>query len=114
MTIRDAVPGDADAIARLLDQLGYATDPRSVSRRLARLGQSGADRLFVAEIDGEVVGLAGIHVSPSVEYDEDAAKVSALVVDEAHRRSGIGQALVRRVEEEARARSCCALLSARR
>jgi N-acetylglutamate synthase-like GNAT family acetyltransferase len=109
MTIRDAVSGDADAIARLLDQLGYATDSGAVSRRLARLESSEADRLFVAEVDGEVVGLAGIHVSPSVEYDEDAAKISALVVDETHRRRGIGEALVRRVEEEARARDCCLL-----
>jgi GNAT superfamily N-acetyltransferase len=109
MTIRDATRGDANAIARLLDQLGYATDADAVSRRLTRLEASESDRLFVAELDGQVVGLAGIHVSPSVEYDEDAAKISALVVDEAHRRRGIAAALVRRVEEEARARGCCVL-----
>jgi GNAT superfamily N-acetyltransferase len=104
--IRDARDGDAPAIGRLLEQLGYPADPAAVSRRLARFGSSGADRLFVAEVEDEVVGLAGIHVSPSLEYDGDAAKVSALVVDERHRRRGIATALLRRVEHEARARGC--------
>ena len=75
-------------------------------RRLERLGASAADRLFVADHNGAVVGFAGIHVSPSFEYDRDAAKVSAIVVDERHRRSGVGRALLAAVETEARARGC--------
>ena len=106
MRIRDADRADAAAIARLLGQLGYPADAEEIPRRLARLQRSGADRLFVAEIDGEVVGLAGIHVAPSVEYDADAAKVSAIVVDERFRRRGVGRALLEAVEEEARARGC--------
>jgi GNAT superfamily N-acetyltransferase len=106
LTIRDARAEDASALTRLLDQLGYATDDEAVSRRLERLERSGSDRLFVADLGGEVVGLAGIHVSPSLEHDADAAKVSAIVVDEAHRRQGIGEALMDAVEREARARRC--------
>lgn len=75
-----------------------------MTRRLARLYTGAADRLFVAEVDGRVVGLAGIHVSPSVEHDGDAAKVSAIVVDESFRRQGLGRALLGAVESEARAR----------
>jgi GNAT superfamily N-acetyltransferase len=104
--IRTATDGDVAAVTRLLGQLGYPADEEPVARRLQRLVQSPADALFVAEVDGEVVGLAGIHVSPSLEYDEDAAKVSAIVVDEAHRRSGVGRALLEAVEDEARRRGC--------
>ena len=109
MIIRDARIDDVPALTRLLDQLGYATDEEAVSRRLERLAASDADRLFVAEEGGAVVAVAGIHVSRSIEYDRDAAKVSALVVDEEHRRRGIGEALMARIEEEARARGCVLL-----
>jgi GNAT superfamily N-acetyltransferase len=106
VTIRDVEETDAEAIARLLGQLGYPAEPGVVSRRLARMQASDADRLFVAEVDCTVVGLAGIHVSPSVEYDGDAAKVSAIVVDESSRRRGVGRALLEAVEAEAQARNC--------
>jgi GNAT superfamily N-acetyltransferase len=93
----------------LLGQLGYVADELAVRRRLERIAASDADRLFVAEIDGRVVGLAGLHVSLSVEYDQDAAKVSAIVVDDAFRRQGVGAALFNAVEEEARRRGCALL-----
>jgi GNAT superfamily N-acetyltransferase len=106
MTIREVEQTDAPAVARLLAQLGYPAEEAAVGRRLARLEASAADRLFVAELDGAVVGLAGIHVSPSVEDDRDAAKVSAIVVEDAFRRRGVGRALLEAVEAEARARGC--------
>jgi ribosomal protein S18 acetylase RimI-like enzyme len=73
---------------------------------MARLAASKSDRLVVAELDGEVVGLASLHVSLSVEYDEPAAKLSAIVIDERHRRRGVGEALVTALEAEARERGC--------
>ena len=102
LTIRDARPGDAEALASLIGQLGYPTSAKAVARRMERLRTSKADRLVVAERDGAVVGLASLHTSLSVEYDEPAAKLSAIVVDERHRRRGIGQALVEAMETEAR------------
>ena len=103
LTVRDARPGDAEAIADLLGQLGYPTEPRAVESRLERLIIVG-DRVVVAELDEQVVGLAQLHVSPSIEYEQPAAKISALVVDESHRGAGIGRALVDAMEAEARVR----------
>ena len=105
MEIRDARPDDSPAIADLLGQLGYPAAPEAVAARLPRQRDAG-DRILVAEVDGRVVGLADLHVSPSLEYDEPVGKLAALVVDEAHRRDGIGHALVEAMEAEARARGC--------
>jgi N-acetylglutamate synthase-like GNAT family acetyltransferase len=107
-TIRDARPDDADAIARLLDQLGYPTDPTAVESRLERLRIVG-DRLVVAEVDGEVVGLAQLHVSPTMALERPAAKIDGLVVDESYRGRGVGRALVAEMEAEARVRGCSLL-----
>jgi N-acetylglutamate synthase-like GNAT family acetyltransferase len=107
MTIRDARAEDAEALAELIGQLGYPTTAEAVARRVAQLQASDADRVVVAELDGEIVGLASLHVSLSVEYDEPAAKLSAIVVDESHRRRRIGEALVAAMEAEARERGCC-------
>jgi GNAT superfamily N-acetyltransferase len=71
----------------------------------------------VAEVDGEVVGLAHLQVTPTIEYDRPAAKIAALVVDESHRGEGIGRLLVETLEHEARARGCVVMFlttSARR
>jgi GNAT superfamily N-acetyltransferase len=104
-TIRDARPADADAIARLLTQLGYPTETEAVASRLDRLLIVG-DRVVVAEVDGAVVGLAHLQVTPAIERDRPAAKLGALVVDEAQRGHGIGRALVEAMEAEARRRGC--------
>jgi GNAT superfamily N-acetyltransferase len=105
LTIRDAQAVDAEQIARLLAQLGYPTHGSAVEPRLERLRIVG-DRVVVADLDGAVVGLAHLHVTPAIERDRPAAKIGALVVDEAHRGHGIGRALVEEMEAEARTRGC--------
>ena len=104
-TVRDARPKDSAGIAHLLGQLGYPTAADAVTERTRRLLAAG-DRLVVAELDGRVVGLARLHVSASLEYETPGGQLAALVVDEHHRGSGIGRALVEAMEAEARARRC--------
>jgi GNAT superfamily N-acetyltransferase len=93
-------------IAALLTQLGYPASAEAVVQRVERLVSSDADCLVVGDVDGDVVGFASVHISLSIEYDEPAAKLSALVVDEQHRRGGIGAMLVAELEARARRRDC--------
>ncbi len=107
LKIRDARRGDAQALAALVGQLGYRASPAGVARRVERLASSEADRVVIAELDGEIVGLASVPTSLSIEHDRPAAKLSAIVVDERHRRRGIGYRLAAEMEAEARRRGCC-------
>jgi GNAT superfamily N-acetyltransferase len=108
LTIRDAEPTDAAAMADLLGQLGYPAGAGAVESRLERLVIVG-DRVIVAELDGRVAGFAHLHVSPAIEYDRPAAKLGALVVAESLRGRGVGRALVHEAEAEARTRGCVLL-----
>lgn len=92
-------------MAGLLTQLGYPVEAPTVEARLQRLAVVG-DRVVVAELEGEVVGLGHLQVAPTIEYDRPAAKIGALVVDEAHRGQRVGRALVQALEDEARLRGC--------
>jgi GNAT superfamily N-acetyltransferase len=107
VTIRDARPSDAPRLAELVSELGYPSTVAAVAARLELLGAAESDRVVVAEWNGEVVGLASLHVNQPLEYDKPVARVSALVVDELHRGRGIGEALVAELEAEARRRRCC-------
>jgi len=109
MDVREVRVADARRIAELLGQLGYPTDEDAVGRRLERLERSETDATWVAEADGELVGLVGIHVSQVLAYDGDAAKVSEIVVDDRYRRRGIGARLMEVAEGEARRRGCVVL-----
>jgi len=105
LSIRDARLDDSPQVARLLDQLGYPTDESAVAARLERLAIVG-DRVFVADADGRIVGLAHLQVTPAIERDRPAGKLGALIVDEQHRGHGVGRALVQAVEDDARRRGC--------
>jgi N-acetylglutamate synthase-like GNAT family acetyltransferase len=108
--IRDARPRDAEAIAALLGELGYPSQEAGVARRLERISSDASSRLFVAEVDGEVAGLAGLHVLPLIEHDEVGCMLTAMVVSEPFRRRGVGGELLGAIEREARSRGCTRLV----
>ena len=113
LTIRDGTPGDAPRLATLLEQLGHPASAQDIARRLELLGSSDADRVIVAEADGPVVALASLHISVSIEFDQPGAELRTMVVDERHRRLGVGAALVSELEADARRRRCAVLFLTR-
>lgn len=106
ISIRDAGPDDADTLAVLLDELGYPASPAAARERLAAITNAAASRALVAVAaspDGdEVVGLAVVHVLPSLEHPGCWARLAVLVVSSRHRRGGVGSTLVAAVQRHAR------------
>ncbi|HEX6628644.1 MAG TPA: GNAT family N-acetyltransferase [Gemmatimonadaceae bacterium] len=98
ITIRPAVANDAAAIARLLDQLGYPSDAGEIPQRLERMRDHPGTTVFVAERRGEPVGVVTVHLVPSLHTSDPVAWLTALVVEESARGTGVGSALVNRAE----------------
>jgi ribosomal protein S18 acetylase RimI-like enzyme len=109
ITIRPIRPEDAAAIAELHAE---ADDVRATQEQIAAAiaVQWQGERAFVAEQDGAVVGYACLRVLPNLFDAIPYAELSELYVAAAHRRSGIGRALLRHVEAEAQARGATQLV----
>jgi len=54
---------------------------------------------FVAELDGEIVGMVGVRKLFSYEVDDVVTQISALVTKKEFRNKGIGKALIKFVED---------------
>ena len=97
--VRPPVAADASAMARLATQLGYASDAPQMTARLAHLKGHPDIRALVAEQDGRVAGFIGLMVFPAFHRDGLHGYITAFVVDEALRGSGIGGALLAAAED---------------
>lgn len=105
LRIRARKPDDDERIAELAGQLGYPGSSREVRTRLDRMRDPDQYGLYVAVLDGRVVGWIGLYIFRTVETDGHA-EISGLVVDDACRSRGVGAALVRAGEAWARERGC--------
>lgn len=95
---------DAATIAQLLGQLGYPARAEEVDARLAALGRYPHAVVFVAEQQGNVVGLVTCHMFPSIHASAPVAWLTTLIVDRHYCGQGIGRQLCRVAETWAQAR----------
>ncbi|HTM96541.1 MAG TPA: GNAT family N-acetyltransferase [Croceibacterium sp.] len=103
--IRRAELRDAEALARLIGQLGYEASRGEVADRLATMDAEGR-AVLVAERDGTVIGCLTTSAMRVLHRPAPVGRISMMVVDEALRSQGIGAALVRAAEELLAARGC--------
>jgi GNAT superfamily N-acetyltransferase len=109
VTIRLANQHDAEQIALLCRQLGYPASERQIQQRLAPLLSENDQALYVAQRPGgPLLGWVHVYRCPLVHTDPEA-QIGGLVVDEASRRSGAGQRLMRAAEHWAREHNCWAM-----
>jgi hypothetical protein len=59
--IRDAGEGDIEALADLMTELGYPTAVEEMGRRFEEISADPSYRTLLAERDGQVLGMTGLH-----------------------------------------------------
>jgi|SRR5580700_4807436 GNAT superfamily N-acetyltransferase len=108
--VRRASSSDLLAVVRLIDRSPSLTSDRLSNRQRAiwvRMTTTSDLTVYVAETGSETVGTASMLLMPHVTYDcRPTAFIEAVLVAESHRRRGVGQLIVKRILDDARAASC--------
>lgn len=111
--VRAARPEDAEALRHLYVQLADDTDalPAGVdvtAGLLSAIADRSDRQLLVAELDGDgVAGTLDLLIVPNPTHGgRSFATVENVVVDQAHRRRGVGRALMQAALEAARRAGC--------
>jgi GNAT superfamily N-acetyltransferase len=94
-TVREIEPGDAAAVSRLVEQLGYQRTPEQVAAWIQTA--SGSRQAFVSSVDGEVVGWIAVSIEHPLQSPAYAL-IGGLVVKDGLRGHGMGRALCLRAE----------------
>jgi GNAT superfamily N-acetyltransferase len=115
ITIRPAEPDDVALIFSLIVELAeYERDPESVTGTPelladALFGDAPAAEALIAEVDGSAAGFAVFHGSFSTWECRPGLWLEDLYVPPAHRRAGVGAALLSHLAAIAVARGCARL-----
>jgi ribosomal protein S18 acetylase RimI-like enzyme len=93
-TVREFRAGDLDFI-RALAKLAFSEYTPWSGRHTTRMAQRPTSRTFVAEVEGALAGFAIVDFAAP-----DVATLDAIATDAPHRATGVGRALLERVELE--------------
>jgi GNAT superfamily N-acetyltransferase len=104
LIVREAGKEDIEALANLMSELGYPSSTPEMDGRFAEISADPSYDTLVAERDGKVVGMVGLHVESYYEKDGPNARIMALVVGSEHRDREVGRALISAAEDWARQR----------
>ena len=105
LQIRNAETKDSKAIVTLSGQLGYESTESQIRERLEILVANKDHCVLVAEENGIVAGW--IHAFHSLQVESGFfVEIGGLVIDENHRRKGIGQLLIGQMLPWAKSRGC--------
>ena len=108
VTVREATEADVPIMQTLIGELGYIVDIATLHTRFRAFSAAG-ERALVAERDGRVIGLATLHITPVLHRAGAVGRVTAMVVTELARGTGVGAALMAQAEEQLTAAGCVLL-----
>ena len=105
-SIRSATPADVAPIETLLTQLGYRSVGGGLDGRIKGLLADPRAGVLLAADGDLVLGLVTTYRVPVAHEAGTWCRLTALVVDESYRGSGVGHALVAAAEATARSMGC--------
>ena len=112
LVVREASEADLEAVVGLVRELAgtlgdqEGIDPSGVRERLPEVLSDPRSRIFVAELDGEVVGLVHVCLRRSLLHRGPSGIVEELIVSKRHRDRGVGKRLLSAAIEWCRERGC--------
>jgi len=106
--IRKAQKEDANPVSKLLMQLGYDTPPLSVEEMILNLS-SDNNEIYVCILKGKVIAVMSIIFFDYFPSAQKLCRITALVVDEEVRGSGIGSKLINYAKSVALSKKCSVL-----
>ncbi|MBM7602486.1 GNAT superfamily N-acetyltransferase [Metabacillus crassostreae] len=109
MDIREASINDVAGLVTLMAELGYPTSVDSFRTRFNAILTNQNYYTLVAELDGKLVGMAGLCIGLFYEYDGSYVRIVAFVVETTYRRKGIGKRLIHEAEIWARKQGAIAI-----
>ena len=101
--LRVARAGDLAAVHALIGELGYADlEEDAFARGYAAVLADAAQQVWLAELEGVVVGLISLSARPQIRLTGPILTVDELVVSERARGAGVGKKLIDLAKSEAR------------
>ncbi|MFD0697692.1 GNAT family N-acetyltransferase [Paenibacillus sp. GCM10027628] len=98
LVIRQFSFQDLDVITELMGDLGHPTTKELMLKRMEVISSNPMYCTFVAEIEGNVVGMVGLRQLYTYEGDNVAGQISVLVTKAEYRGKGVGKALIKQAE----------------
>lgn len=111
LTVRDATPDDFEGCFPLLEQLYHGDIGCNFEEVFNEFAIGRSSSVMVAEKSGKTLGVLVGNYYLDIDFEGKVAKIQALIVEEKHRRKGIGEELVRYFMRKARQNGCCAVRS---
>lgn len=107
LLVREVREADAEAVARLFDDLGHPVEAGELARRIGAFVAAGESGLVAeAQAEAVVVGVAVLHITPVLHRPSPVGRITALVVARAFQGRGAGRTLVEAAEARLRAAGC--------
>ncbi len=100
MAVRAFMSDDITGINELLNnELGKEVSADELNATVSDMLSDENYRIFVAELEDEIVGFIGVHFGLAFEISGKVMRIIALAVKEKNQNSGIGTMLVGKAEE---------------
>lgn len=107
MEIRSAKESDYEQLMQLYNNfVGDDRYSKHDSDSFEEVLNSPNNFVFVAEDNGQIIGLAAFSVRNVIRYPKQIAELDELFVSQEYRQKGVGKLLMQKVEEKAKELNC--------